>query len=73
MSFFLPCFAMTWAIFLIFWYFFMITNIGIPDIERRKRKRNLLIGQQQGSLSERIDAQCACVDLKFTFSCGLPI
>ena len=34
--------------------FFMFTNIGIPDIERRKRKRNLLIGQPQGSLSERI-------------------
>ena len=64
---------MTWAIFLIFLYFFMFTNIGIPDKERRKRKRNLLIGQPQGSLSERIDAQCAYVDLKFTFSCGLPI
>ena len=49
----------------------MYTNIGIPDIERRKR--NLLIGQPQGSLSERIDAQCAYVDLKITFSCGLPI
>ena len=23
----------------------MFTNFGIPDIERRKRKRNLLIGQ----------------------------
>ena len=65
---------MTWAIFLIFFlYFFMFTNIGIPDIERRKRKRNLLIGQPQGSLSETIDAQCAYVDLQFTFSCGLPI
>ena len=51
----------------------MFTNIGIPDIERRKRKRNLLIGQPQGSLSETIDAQCAYVDLQFTFSCGLPI
>ena len=66
--------AMTWAIFLIiFLYFFMFTNIGIPDIERRKRKRNLLIGQPQGYLSETIDAQCAYVDLQFTFSCGLPI
>ena len=55
--------------FLIFLYFFMFTNIGIPDIERRKR--NLLIGQPQGSLSERIDTQCAFVDLKITFSCGL--
>ena len=51
----------------------MFTNIGIPDIERRKRKRNLLIGQPQGSLSERIDTQCAFVDLKITFSRGLPI
>ena len=68
--------AMTWAIFLIFFlYFFMFTKIGIPDIERRKRKRkrNLLTGQPQGSLSETIDAQCAYVDLQFTFSCGLPI
>ena len=64
---------MTWAIFFNFLYFFMFTTIGIPDIERRKRKRNLLIGQSQGSMSERIDAQCAYVDLKFTFSCGLPI
>ena len=64
---------MTWAIFLFFLYFCMFTNIGIPDIERRKRKRNLLIGQPQGSLSERIDTQCAFVDLKITFSCGLPI
>ena len=61
------------GLFLIFLYFFMFTNIGIPDIERRKRKRNLLIGQPLGSLSERIDAQCAYVDLKFTFPCGLPI
>ena len=60
--------------FLIFFlYFFMFTNIGIPDIETRRRKRNLLIGQPQGSLSERIDTQCAFGDLKITFSCGLPI
>ena len=26
----------------------MSTNFGIPDIERRKRKRDLLIGQPQG-------------------------
>ena len=45
----------------------MFTNIGIPDIERRKRKRNLLIGQPQGSLSERIDTHCAYVDLKIYF------
>ena len=65
---------MTWAIFYFFCIlFFMFTNIGIPDIERRKRKRNLLIGQPQGSLSERIDTQCAFIDLKITFSCGLPI
>ena len=51
----------------------MFTNIGLPDIERRKRKRNLLLGQPQGSLSERIDTPCACVDLQLTFSCGLPI
>ena len=44
-----------------FLYFFMFTNFGIPDIERRKRKRNLLIGQPQGSLSERIDTQCSIV------------
>ena len=51
----------------------MFTNIGIPDIERRKKKWNLLIGQPQGSLSEGIDTHCAFVDLKITFSCGLPI
>ena len=51
----------------------MFTNIGIPDIERRKRMMNLPIGQPQGSLSEMIDTQCAFVDLKITFSCGLPI
>ena len=51
----------------------MFTNIGLPDIERRKRKRNLLIGQPQGSLSERIDTPCAYVNLQLTFSCGLPI
>ena len=54
--------------FFFFCIFFMFTNIGIPDIERRMRKRNLLIGQPQGSLSERIDTQCAFVDLKITFS-----
>ena len=60
--------------FLIFFvFFFMFTNIGLPDIERRKRKRNLLIGQPQGSLSERIDTPCAYVNLQLTFSCGLPI
>ena len=42
----------------------MFTNFGIPHIERRKRKRNLLIGQPQGSLSERIDTQCSFVGLK---------
>ena len=47
--------------------------LQIYDKERRKRKRNLLIGQPQGSLSERIDTQCAFFDLKITFSCGLPI
>ena len=45
----------------------MFTNFEIPDIERRKRKRNFLIGQPQGSLSERIDTQCAYVDLKLLF------
>ena len=64
---------MTWAIFLIFLYFFMFTNIGIPGIERRKRKRDLFIGQPQGSLFERIDTQCAFVGLKITLSCCLPI
>ena len=59
--------------FLIFFCIFMFTNIGLPDIERRKRKRNLLLGQPQGSLSERIDTPCAYVDLQLTFSCGLPI
>ena len=44
-----------------FCIFFMFTNFGIPDIERRKRKRNLLIGQPQGSMSERIDTQCSFV------------
>ena len=42
----------------------MFTNFGIPDIERRNRKRNLLIGQPQGSLSERIDTLFICIDLK---------
>ena len=46
----------------------MFTNFGIPDIERRKRKRNLLIGQPQGSLSESIDATVfICFDLKLLF------
>ena len=37
--------------FLIFFcIFFMFTNIGLPDIERRKRKRNLLIS----SISKRL-------------------
>ena len=46
----------------------MFTIIGIPDIERRKR--NLLIGQPQGYLSE--SRNCRCFDIAFTFSCGLP-
>ena len=44
-----------------FCIFFMFTNFGIPDIERRKRKRNLLIGQPQGSLSESINTHCLFV------------
>ena len=53
---FLPCFVLTWAIFLKKnCIYFMFTNFGIPDIERRKRKRNLLIRQPQGSLSESTD------------------
>ena len=48
-------------------YFFMFTNFGIPDIERRKRKRNLLIDQPQGSLSESIDTMFICFDLKLLF------
>ena len=69
--FFLPC-PMRWhgPFFSFFCIFLCLHFIGIPDIERRKRKRNLLIGQPQGSLSETIDAQCAYVDLQFTFSCG---
>ena len=35
-----------------------------------RRKRNLLIGQPQGSLSESGNSHC--FDLTFTFSCGLP-
>ena len=55
-----------------FFVFFMFTVIGIPDIERRK-KRNLLIGQSQGSLSEsRWFVVFICFNSKFTFSCGLP-
>ena len=54
--------------FLIFFvFFFMFTNFGIPDIERRKRKRNLLISQPQGSLSEIIDTVFICIDLKLLF------
>ena len=48
----------------------MFTNFWIPDIERRKRKRkrNFLIGQPQGSLSESIDTTVfICVDLKLLF------
>ena len=46
----------------------MFTNFGIPDIERRKRKWNLLIGQPQGSLSESIDTTVfICFDLKLLF------
>ena len=36
--------------------FFMFTIFGIPDIERRKR--NLLIGQPQGSLSKSRNSHC---------------
>ena len=54
----------------VFFVFFMFTIFGIPDIERRKR--NLLIGQPQGSLSESINTTVfICFSLKFTFSCGL--
>ena len=54
--------------FLSFLYFFMFTNFGIPDIERRKGKRNLLIGQPQGPLSESIDTTVfICFDLKLLF------
>ena len=50
----------------------MFTVFGIPDIERRK-KRNLLLGQPQGSLSEsRWFVVFICFNLKFTFSCSLP-
>ena len=51
----------------VFCIFFMSTNFGIPDIERRKRKRNLLISQPQGSLSEIIDTVFICFDLKLLF------
>ena len=67
---FLPCFVLTWAIFLIFFcIFFMFTNFGIPDIERRKRKRNLLIGQPQGSFFIRKYRHTVfiCIDLKLLF------
>ena len=47
------CVDMGHLIFFVF--LFMFTNFGIPDIERRKRNRNLLISQPQGSLSESID------------------
>ena len=56
-------------IFLTFFFvFFLFTVFGIPDIERRKKKRNLLIGQPQGSLSEsRSFVVFICFNLKFTF------
>ena len=61
---FFPCFVLTSAISFFFSFFLMFTNFGIPDIERRKRKRNLLIGQPQGSLSESIDTTVfICFDL----------
>ena len=51
-----------------FCIFFMFTNFGILDIESRKRKRNLLIGQPQGSLSESINTTMfICFDLKLLF------
>ena len=54
--------------FLIFFcILFMFTDFGIPDIERRKRKRNFRIGQPQGSLSESIDTVFICFDLKLLF------
>ena len=40
---------------------------------KKKKKRNLLIGQPQGSLSgSRWFGVFICFNLKFTFSCGLP-
>ena len=58
-----------WPFFNFFVFFFIFTNFRIPNIERRKRKRkrNLLIGQPQGSLSERIDTLFICIDLKLLF------
>ena len=54
--------------FLIFFcIFFMFTNFEIQDIKKRRRKRNLLIGQPQGSLSESIDTLFICFDLKLLF------
>ena len=62
------CVDMDHFFLLTFFVFFMFTIFGIPDTERRKR--NLLIGQPQGSLSESRNSHC--FDLTFTFSCGLP-
>ena len=67
---FLPCFVLTFF----FCYFFMFTNSGISDIERRKRKSNLLIGQPQGSLSESIYTTafiCFVLKLLFLVACLL--
>ena len=66
---FLLFFCHVWCchFFKFFCIFFMFTNFGILDIESRKRKRNLLIGQPQGSLSESIDTMLICFDLKLLF------
>ena len=67
---FLPCFVLTWAIFFLFLYFLCLQFLGFPTKKEERRKRNLLIRQPQGSLSESRNSHC--FDLTFTFSCGLP-
>ena len=67
--------VLPWAVF-----YFLISFFGIFYVYncwdsryRKKKKRNLLIGKPQGSLSEsRWCAVFICFNLKFTFSCGLP-
>ena len=54
----------------IFCIFLCLQFLGFPIWKEERRKRNLLIGQPQGSLSE--SRNCRCFDIAFTFSCGLP-
>ena len=55
-------------------YFLCLQFLGFPIYKDERKKRNLLTGQPQGSLSESrwFVVVFICFNLKFTFSCGLP-